>query len=230
LIEEKHVILRLAMRGLSNLLLLIAWAAACSSAPEKKPPVVADTRLVPATTASAPTAEPSADEPPPPLPPPERPAHTIANIKLTFELPSTAWKRHPGLGPPKEGVTQVGFERDPVFDDQGNGVKPFCGITSEPVPREIRDVVKYSLSWRLRVPFKVDEVFSHEDGTIQVKNAIGYRGHTEYGGQEHTLYVVHAVFRDRGFVVVCDSTKSVFAQVKGELDAFLKSMRHTEAP
>src|SRR5690606_25181115 len=121
-------------------------------------------------------------------------------------------------------------ERGDVLDAQGHAVRPYCGITSEPAPAGMNDIVQYSLSWRMRVPFHVDEVFSHEDGTIQLKNAIGYRGKTSYDGTEHTLLVLHGLFRDRGFVVVCDATTSVFDQVRGELEAFVASLRHTADP
>jgi hypothetical protein len=216
-----------AAKHLFPVALLVAIAA-CSAPPPAPPPrPVADLTASPRKTAEP--VEPSDPEPvkvEPPAPAPE----TIADISLTFVIPTPAWRRHPGLGPPKEGITQVGFERDDLLDKDGNAVRPFCGITTEPVEPAARDIIKYSLAWRLRVPFHVDEVFSHQDGTIQLENAIGYRGTTSYGGKEHRLLIVHALFRDRGFVVVCDSTTSVYEQARPEIEAFLKSLRHTEAP
>jgi hypothetical protein len=73
-------------------------------------------------------------------------------------------------------------------------------------------------------------VFSHEDGMIQLQNAIGYRGTKTYEGQEHTLFVVHGLFRDRGYVVVCDTTTSVLPKAQCEIEAVLRSWKHTDAP
>jgi len=179
------------------------------------------------------TAAPKQEEstkPPPPAVAPAKTAVTVEELALTFELPSSAWKRHPGVGPPTPGVTQVGFERDELHDPAGNAVRPFCGIMSEPIPPESRDIIQYSVSWRMRVPFKVDAVFSHESGPLQLENAIGYRGHTTYGGNEHSLIVVHGIFRDRGFVISCDATTAVLPQVQAEFEALLQSMKHTEEP
>ena len=80
------------------------------------------------------------------------------------------------------------------------------------------------------MPFHVDAVFTHEDGTIQLKNAIGYRGTKSLGGDEHTLFIVHGLFRDRGDVVVCDTTTSLLPKVQAEIEAVLRSMKHPEAP
>ncbi|MBK6516436.1 MAG: hypothetical protein IPG04_20605 [Polyangiaceae bacterium] len=152
---------------------------------------------------------------------------TVQDIQLTFELPNDAWRRHPGLGPTPPGVTQLGFERDDVLDDDGHAVRPYCGVTTEPAPDQ-KDIVLYSMGWRMKAPFKVDSVFTHEDGTVQVKSAIGYRGRTEYGGDEHSLFVVHGLFGERGYVFICDTTTSVLAKVEGEIASILRSMKHRE--
>lgn len=158
---------------------------------------------------------------------PEKTTVTFEELALTFELPSAAWKRHPVVGPPSPGVAQIGFEREELYDTAGNAVRPFCGIMTELVPPEQRDIIQYSVSWRLRVPFKVDAVFSHESGPLQLKNAIGYRGRKSYGNTEHSLIVVHGLFRDRGFVISCDATTAVLPQVQGEFEALLHSMKHS---
>ena len=209
-----------------NVLICIAVLTACGAAPPKSEPMKRAPR-------PAKTAAPQPEESKKPSPPVVAPAKTVVTIEalaLTFELPSSAWKAHPGLGPAPPGITQVGFERDELHDASGNAVRPFCGIMSELVPPESRKIVEYSVSWRLRVPFTVDAVFSHESGPLQLKNAIGYRGRKTYGNTEHSLIVVHGLFRDRGFVISCDTTTAVLPQVQGEFEALLQSMKHTEEP
>ncbi len=217
-------------RALPVLVAVSALVSCSAPATGPVPPPAIEAALPSAAVASASVQAPAVPASAVPVAPPSRPTEKIDAVSLAFELPSEAWKRHPGLGAPPAGVTQLGFERDDVLDDSGHAVRPYCGFTTEPVPAQNRDIIQYSLSWRLRVPFHVDAVFSHEDGTIQLKNAIGYRGTKAYGGDEHTLFIVHGLFRDRGYVVVCDTTTSVLPKVQGEIEALLKSMKHTEEP
>ena len=90
---------------------------------------------------------------------------------------------------------------------------------------DIKKVLKDSTWISNPIAYQVLGICSALAVTVQLKNAIGYWGLTEYGGEEHTLMVVHALFPDHGAVIVCDATTSVIDQVRGEFEAFLKSMR-----
>ena len=176
------------------------------------------------TNQAAPKAKPQPDKVTAAKPVP----HTIKELELAFELPGEHYRPHADKRDPSKGLVHLGFERDDVHDKSGHPVRPYCGITSESVPPG-QDIVMYSLSWRLRVPFSVDEVFTHNDGSLQLKNAIGYRGTTSYNGDEHTVVVVHALHKSHGFVIVCDATTSVYDQVKTEFADILHSFRPTVA-
>jgi hypothetical protein len=206
-------------------LALLCAGCATSPAPTATPSEAAAKVAVPRP---APEAIAAVEAPLPEPPEPEREVHLVGELSLRLELPSAAWKPH--RLPPQPGAQQVGFARDLVHDDAGNAVQPFCGITSEELPSGTNEIVLYSAQWRTRMPFQVDEVFSHEDGTVQLKNVIGYRGRTSHGGDEHTLLVLHGLFQRRGFVVVCDATTAVFPRVRGEMESFLRSLQHAEAP
>jgi len=227
-----HSLPSIATVGLASLCLLGCGHA--SGQPTDKPlsskhPQPAQKPVV----ATDPTTPPPSDEPVEAPPKPNDPdgqaeplaVHRIEAISLSVSAPSSAWKRKDAAEKPPDQVEQIGFERQPVFAADGHGVLPYCAVIVEPVEPSVTDVIQYSLSWRMRMPFKVDSVFSHEDGILQLKNAIGYWGLTEYGGEEHTLMVVHALFPGHGAVIVCDATTSVIDQVRREFEAFLKSMR-----
>lgn len=207
--------------------------AACSTAPTHiaSPPAPASTSPrvevappAPSATAAAAPASPSEAIPPAKAPEPA-PAERFAldDPHVSFTAPSAAWHQKNLEGE----VSNIGFEREPVFEPNGQGVLPYCSTLS--VPTKHTDIVQFSLEWRLKQPFTVDSVFSHEDGTLKLKNAIGYWGKTTYGGNEHTLMIVHGLFERRGLIVVCDATTAVIDQVRAEFEAFLGSFEREPA-
>lgn len=151
----------------------------------------------------------------------------MEGLGLWVSPPSPEWKRKDAEGKRAAGVEQIGFERKPVFAADGQGVLPYCSVMGEQVEPEVTDAIMYSLSWRMRQPFKVTSVFSHTEGILQLKNALGYWGTVEYGGDEHTLMVVHGLVPGHGIIIVCDATTSVIDQVRAEFEAFLKGIHRS---
>ncbi|MBI5535246.1 MAG: hypothetical protein HY898_21140 [Deltaproteobacteria bacterium] len=173
------------------------------------------------SVASAGSAKPSA--------PVETRSFLIDEAKLAVELPPR-WRL---VRREVEDVSaiQYGFEREPVQGRGGHVARPYVGVIVKPLaPEERNDVIAFSTLCRARVPFEVIRVFTRRDGILGLQNAIGYRGRTQYEGNTHEIFVVHALFRDKGITIIMDTTTEVFQEVERELLQTLVSFRHVENP
>jgi len=69
-------------------------------------------------------------------------------------------------------------------------------------------------------------MFTYEDGTINYINAVGYKGtYIDGASLSHTVYVVHAINRDRGLQIILDTTTETFPTIDAEFLQILKSVR-----
>ena len=151
--------------------------------------------------------------------------------KLTFERANEHWSLVERSGSAAEGSWMYGFQRAPVFDAAGTPVEPYFAFIIHDLGDQPVDAHTYSLNMRGVLYFEVDQVLLAKDGLFRLTNAIGYRGRrNQDDGYEHTLLIVHAVYRNRGITSVADSTTDVFEQVRGEFENMLRSVRHTGPP
>jgi hypothetical protein len=81
-----------------------------------------------------------------------------------------------------------------------------------------------SVNKRANNAFDVTNMFTHEEGTIKLINAVGYKG-TYTDALPHTVYVVHAINGDKGFQVILDTTTDTFGTIDAEFLAILHSLR-----
>lgn len=101
-------------------------------------------------------------------------------------------------------------------------------VVAEQVPPDL-GVVEFSAAKRSGMPPGVMErVFSHLDGTLQLKNAVGYRFRgTE--GCHPVVHLVHAREAADGFTIVIEVDPRDYALIESEVLAMLKSLRFAGA-
>lgn len=118
------------------------------------------------------------------------------------------------------------YKRKPIVDAEGSKVIPSFSFIVEPVVPG-SNVITFSAQKRMQVPFEVTKVISHESGELSLKNAVGYMGkYKDRNGAEHKVYVVHAIYGDKGIQILGDITKSIESQIDGEMLAMLKSIEY----
>ena len=142
--------------------------------------------------------------------------------KVKMDLPNDSWS----LADKRSGsMTAYIFKRQPIEDSSGRQIIPNIAVLIEDVDKKT-DAITYSASKRIKTPFEVSDVFTHEKGTLMFKNAIGYKGkYVDQGGLEHTVYVVHAINEKKGLQIICDVTTNILDKVEPEFLAALKSIR-----
>ena len=116
------------------------------------------------------------------------------------------------------------FKRDPVLDSSNRNVIPNAAVIIEKIDPKT-DVVTYSVNKRANGFFDVIQMFTHEDGTINYLNAVGYKG-TYTDALSHTVYVVHAIHEDKGIQIILDTTTETFPAIDNEFLQVLKSIRN----
>ena len=96
------------------------------------------------------------------------------------------------------------------------------------IPKDM-DVIHYSINCRMGVGFEVEKVFTHHDGIISLKNAVGYIGkYIDSQNIEHTIIVVHAIHKEMGVQIIMDTTTELFPIVENEFNKTLKTLKFTE--
>jgi hypothetical protein len=142
-----------------------------------------------------------------------------ANIKLN--MPNAHWRLRPKEE--KNGFVIYVFKRDPIMDSSNRNIIPNAAVVIEKINPKM-DVITYSMYKRTNAAFDVTKVFSHEDGTINYLNAVGYQG-TYSDDMAHTVYVVHAKNGDKGIQIILDTTTETLAAMDPEFLQILKSFR-----
>lgn len=146
--------------------------------------------------------------------------YDVPEAKIKFDLPNESWK----LNQKEEGKFHL-FKREPIEDDAGLKIIPNLAIVIEDVEPGL-DVVTYSVLKRTKVSFEVVEVFTHEKGTIDFINAIGYRGkYKDQGGLDHSIIMLYAINEGKGIQFIFDTTTSIEETMRAEFDHVLKSIR-----
>jgi hypothetical protein len=149
----------------------------------------------------------------------------IEEAKLSLKLPNEKWELKDKVD--QNGMQVYFFKREPVKDSLGRDVIPTISVIVEDVNKNL-DAVTYSVMKRGQVNFKVMEVFIHEDGLIDFKNAIGYKGkYTDKYG-DHTLYVIHAINNNKGLQIIFDVLTVLFEDLDPEFKITLKSIKKEE--
>jgi hypothetical protein len=146
----------------------------------------------------------------------------IEEAKMSLELPNDKWEL-------KDKVEQNGmqiyfFKREPIIDSLGNEVIPNISVIVENVSKKL-DVVSYSMLKRGQVNFEVIDVFIHDSGLIDFKNAVGYKGKYNDKHGEHTVYVIHAINNKKGLQIFFDVLTGLFDDLDEEFKLTLKSIK-----
>jgi len=146
----------------------------------------------------------------------------IKEASLSFKLPNDKWELKGKQD--KNGKQVYFFKRESIKDKLGRDVIPNISIIVEDVDKKL-DVVTFSALKRGQVNFEVDEVFIHEKGIIDFKNAIGYKGRYTDKFGEHTIYVLHAINKKKGLQIFFDVLTGVFEELDSEFKFTLKSIK-----
>ena len=149
--------------------------------------------------------------------------HVIKEGNITVDLPNNNWKLY--SHEQHNGMIIYLFKRVPITDSSGMNIIPNIGIIIETVDSKL-DVVTYSVEKRANMPLDIDEMFIHEDGKINFKNAVGYKAkYYDPPSLQHTVYVIHAINKGKGIQFILDATTSVFGEVDKEFQYVIKSIR-----
>ena len=101
------------------------------------------------------------------------------------------------------------------------------GIVAESVPSDL-DVIAYSAGKRSGMPpHAVEKVFSHLDGMLQLKNAVGYRIRGTQGCHP-VVHLVHARDGGVGYNIVLEVDPRDYVVIESEVLSILKSFRLSE--
>jgi hypothetical protein len=152
---------------------------------------------------------------------------SLPRTSLLFEIDSRVW-REQELRP----ATNTGVVAMRVFFRSKASTETECPagmiIIAESVPPDI-GVVEYSVKKRMTLPrHEVDRMFAHEDGMIQLQNAVGFR----LRGTEGCHPVVHAVYArhgQNGFAIVIEVDPRDYTLIESEVRAILKSFRFADS-
>jgi len=149
----------------------------------------------------------------------------IIDATIVFEEPDPKiWKLVSQDYNKEKGIGQIMYKRVPIIDSQGFQIEPVMAIVYEKLPNK-PDLVMYSLQLRMRVPFSVDKMFTHQDGSITYPNSLGYEGHRDQHGKKHNLLITHMIYDNVGIQFIGDSTADVYSQVEGDMRKFIKSIK-----
>ncbi len=149
--------------------------------------------------------------------------YSIKEAGISINLPNSKWH----LTDSEENNSRAVyiFKREAIIDNSNTQIIPNIAVIIEDVD-ENTDVIEYSIVKRTKTPFDVSETFIHGDGKLNYKNAVGYKG--TYKDQRsilHTIYVVHAINKNKGIQLILDTTSETFAEIDPEFLAVLKSLK-----
>ncbi len=149
--------------------------------------------------------------------------YSFKEAGISIDLPNSKW--HEVVRKEANGVIVYLFKRDVVTDSSNRQIIPNIGVIIENVPDQT-DVITYSLEKRTQTPFDVLETFIHGDRRLNYKNAVAYKGtYTDADSLLHTIYVVHAINKNKGMQIVLDTTAQTFAEIEEEFISVLRSLR-----
>lgn len=153
-------------------------------------------------------------------------AITFQKWRFSFKLPSEKWllmERQENVK--SDSLASFMYKREGILDREGRKIEPVIGMIFEQVSRDVNliwyETVRRPREWG----FKLEKGFTHQDGTIDLKLAIGWLGRYKREGFEHTVKMVCAKDEEIAVRVIMDSTTDVFSQVEKEFDYTLKSLK-----
>ncbi|HVT84178.1 MAG TPA: hypothetical protein VHD35_03205 [Chitinophagaceae bacterium] len=150
-------------------------------------------------------------------------SYSFKEAGISIKLPNSKWY----LADSEENNSRAVyiFKREAITDNSNTHVIPNIAVIIEDVD-ENTDVIEYSIVKRTKTPFDVSETFIHGDGKINYENAVGYKGsYTDQRSILHTIYVVHAINKNKGIQLILDTTSETFAEIDREFLAVLKSLK-----
>jgi hypothetical protein len=164
---------------------------------------------------------------PPVVPAPSRAAIALAPTPLRFEIDPTTWTEQDVGAFSNPGVVAVkAFSRVKAASDAD--CPAALVVIAESVPSDM-DVIEYS-AWKrsgMR-PHTVEKVFSHLDGMLQLKSAVGYRIRGTVGCFP-VVHLVHARNADVGYTILVEVDPRDYALIEPEIRALVRSFQLAEA-
>jgi hypothetical protein len=148
------------------------------------------------------------------------------NSTLLFDLPSDKWS----LVDEREmnDKSLHAYVRESIQDKVGRNVMSTFAIICEGVSSN-QDLTAYSIMKRNNSRFHVNKIFTHEDGFIKIKHALGYVGtYTDSHGVDHTITVVHAINNNVGYQMSIDATSEIYPAVEKEFYFILDRLAFTD--
>jgi hypothetical protein len=149
------------------------------------------------------------------------PEHSLDPAPLRFDLDKSVW-REQSVGSP----TTPGMLAMRLFFREKAAAGAQCADSIMLVAETVRpetSTVQYSAEKRKAMPsHMVEQVFTHVDGPLRLRNAVGYLVRGTQGCQPY-MYMVHARGADVGYNIVIEVDPLDYAVIHREVEAILKS-------
>lgn len=147
----------------------------------------------------------------------------IEEAHITLNIPKDTWELYEKNN--YENKILYAYKRKPVYNKDSIRIIPNIALIIEAVD-PMMDVVNFSGIKRFLRQFNIEETFTHEDPRISFESCIAYKGNYEDERQlHHTVYIVHAVYKNKGVQIIMDSTTDVFHLVEDEFIAVMQSIK-----
>ena len=152
--------------------------------------------------------------------------YTIEEANMFIRFPSTKWKMtnyNPG------DLTEYIFKREQITDSKGRQIIPAIMIYVEDASN-FDDLTVYS--FMKQKPFitkgvKIDKILINDNDNypISYKNSFWYQCHYTAGDDEHILYMIHILTKDKtGIQILMDMTKEIAKEYESEFVETLKTI------
>ena len=154
---------------------------------------------------------------------PSKGSLALGQTPLRFDLDLTLWHEQavqlPG-NPRRLGARMFLREKASASAECPAGL----AVTGELLPPDL-GVQEYAAGRRSQMhQHIVEQVFSRDDGVLQLKNAIGYRARG-VDGCHPFVYLIFAREHERGYMIALDADPEDHPVIEGEIRAILKSFR-----
>jgi len=144
--------------------------------------------------------------------------------KITFTKPSEVWKLSQDDAATDGGKGMLVYKHTAIKDSKGRSIEPVIAIMYENIP-DPTDVTAYSVGVLGKKPFTVNhKLLGGFPDYSSDHHSVVYSGDYTRGGVKHKVLLGYIAYKHVGIEVVCDATDEIFAKVKADMSAFIKSV------
>jgi|GEM_PF-3793528 len=155
----------------------------------------------------------------PTSPPPQKALFGFqgSNVDVMYINPDPAvWKVFDMGNKPRPDMKNMSLMHTGIKDSKGVNIQPVMSITAWKFPHDDMNLDYFSQYLLKQSPIK-------ETNRVLKDGRLFIQGTTVYNGYTHIISRAFSYSNRVGIDIICDSTDSVYAQVKGAFDSWLRS-------